>query len=321
METYTFSQLSFQDLQSAGRHFQTYDNDLEVFGGPGKGFHYSKKICFLGKSFVSQSASLSGWGYDTNKETDGFLVTLPHVGEFTWKTYVGSFKASPGAIAVADQREVSRSVYAAGISYTTVYIDSSDMFKYLTMLLGFSPKSRLYFDRPSGKSWELRFLTNLLRTIFDYAENSNAPIRNVASSLKESLVGFLIFNINNNYSRHLIGVGDVAVPTPHSIKIAADFMASNKDPQLTVGEVASFAGISVRSLQTGFRRYKNMSPIEFLRVERLNQGRMLLLEPGSAASPQQAAYQVGFLNYYVFCKYYIQAFGEHPKTTFQKAQK
>ncbi|MFH7468146.1 KH domain-containing protein, partial [Pseudomonas syringae group genomosp. 7] len=31
--------------------------------------------------------------------------------------------------------------------------------------------------------------------------------------------------------------------------------------------------------------------------------------------PQRAAVQLGFLNYPVFCKYYIHLFGEHPKAT------
>lgn len=320
MENFRYSQFAFQDLDSATRHFNLYDNDMQIVGGHGDKLQYYKKVCFLGKSFVSRSTSLSGWGYKTKTEVDGFLVTFPHVGDFTWTTYAGSFRASAGALAVADQREVSLSRYAAGISYTTVYIDNSDMFKYLMLVLGYPPKSRVYFDKPSATGWELRFFTNLLNTLFDYAEHSNAPLEPVAGSLKESLIGFLIYNIHNNYSNELHDMSRTAIPTPHEIKIAAEFMNSNYDPALTVGDIAQFAGISVRSLQTGFRRFKGMSPIEFLRSARINQSRAFLLKSGAVSSPQQAGFQVGFLNYYVFCKYYMQAFGEHPKTTHKKAK-
>jgi len=316
MGLYFYSKQSFHDVEDATLHFQQYDSYIKVVAGKSGRFEYYKKVCMLGKSFVSLSASPSGWGYETKVEQDGFLITFPHAGDFFWKTHAGAYKANAGAIAVADQREVSVSRYGAGTSYLTAYIDYSDMFKCLTMLLGHPPRARIYFDLPSAEAWKVRFIQSTLNSMLDYAENTKAPLKLVASSLKESLVGFLIYNFNNNYSRILLDTANVASPTPREIQIAAEFMAANNDPELTVGEVASIAGISVRSLQMGFKRYKRMSPLEFLRAERLLKSRTLLLS-GEITSPQQAAFTVGFLNYHVYCKYYMQAFYEHPKTTYE----
>jgi AraC-like DNA-binding protein len=319
MEIYRLIQLTMQSLEVASRHFKSYDSDIEIFGGRNDILHYQKSMCMLGKSFVSLTMSQSGWGYQTRNQMDGFLITIPHIGEFTWKTCVGSHKARPGAVAVADLREVSISAYASGINYTSVYIDQSDIFRCLSALLGAPPKTRVYFNRPSGDVWAGRFIIGFVNTILDYAKNAMGPLDKVALSLKETLVGFLLYNIENNYSRALHNTAEVAIPTPHEIKLAAEYMAANTDPELTVSEVAAVAGISVRSLQTGFKRYKNMSPIEFLRTERLHKSRGLLST--AVAGPQDAANQAGFLNYQVFCKYYMQAFGEHPNSTFQKARK
>ena len=321
MKTYRFGQLLIDSVEVATLHFGSYDADIEIASGHNGILHYQKTVCILGKSFVSLTISHSGWGYRTKNEMDGFLITIPHVGEFTWRTPMGNHKASPGNVALADQREVSGSEYAAGINYTSIYIDQTDMFKCLSILLGAPPKTRVYFNKPSSKSWEKKFIIGLVNTILDYASNSSGTLSKVAGSLKESLVGFILYNFSNNYSRILHSNTDVPVPTPYEIKVAAEYMASSTDPELTVGEVAVMAGISVRSLQTGFKRYKNMTPIEFLRSARLHKSKELLSKAEAAVGPQDAAYQVGFLNYQVFCKYYMQAFGEHPNSTFQKARK
>lgn len=320
MDMYRFTHLLIQSTEIAARHFQAHDNDMEIFSGHGGRLHYQKKVCILGKSFVSLTSSHTGWGYEMKNETNGFLITIPHAGEFTWKTSIGKYRANAGTLVVADVREISASNYAPGITYTTVYIDNSDMFRYLSALLGAPPKTRVHFDKPNSEVWKSRFIIGLVNTIFDLAENSRAPLEKVASSLKESMIGFVLSNFNSNYSRALDSAG-VSIPTPYEIKIAAEYMTANTDPELTVGEIAIFAGISVRSLQTGFKRYKNMSPIEFLRNERLLKSKQLISKGGALARPQEVAYQVGFLNYHVFCKYYMQSFGEHPTVTFQKSKK
>ncbi|MFL9674533.1 helix-turn-helix domain-containing protein [Pseudomonas sp. 2822-17] len=321
MDMYRFSRLLIQSTEIAACHFQAHDNDMEIFPGHGGRLHYQKKACILGKSFVSLTISHTGWGYEMKNETNGFLITIPHAGEFTWRTSVGNYRASAGTLALADVREISASHYAPGITYTTVYIDNSDMFRYLSVLLGTPPKTRVHFDKPNPEVWKSRFIIGLVNTIFDLGENSRAPLEKVASSLKETMVGFVLSNFKNNYSRALDSAAGVAIPTPYEIKKAAEYMIANTDPELTVGEIAIFAGISVRSLQTGFKRYKNMSPIEFLRNERLLKSKELISKGGTLARPQEVACQVGFSNYHVFCKYYMQSFGEHPTVTFQKSKK
>nr|WP_232916254.1 helix-turn-helix transcriptional regulator [Pseudomonas viridiflava] len=92
-------------------------------------------------------------------------------------------------------------------------------------------------------------------------------------------------------------------------------MEHNTDPHLTVGEVAVHAGLSVRSLQSGFKRYRNTTPIAFLRSVRINKARRLLSVSSNNQSPRQVAELCGFTNYHVFCKYYLEAFFEHPSVT------
>lgn len=321
MSVYEYAQYSFKDVETAASHYRAYGADMDIMNYPSGKFQYCKKVCVFGKSFVCSSTSLTGWGYELKSGVDGFLITFPQVGSVTWKTSAGTYKANAGALAIADQREVITSIYAPGVRSISVYIENAEILKYLTLILGFEPKFRTHFYRSTVEGWEIRYIKNIVNTFLDYAENSRTPLKNVADSLKESLIGFLLINIRNNYDQIITDNAKGPMPMPYEIKYAAEFMAFNMDSELTVGDVANAAGISIRSLQVGFKRYKGMTPIQFLRLERLNRARAILSLPGSVHSPQHAAFQVGFLNYHVFCKYYIQTFGEHPKTTYLKANK
>lgn len=321
MSVYQYAHYSFKEVESAANHYKAYGADLDIMNYPLKKFQYCKRICLFDRSFVCSSTSLTGWGYELKSEVDGFLVTLPQSGNMTWRTRSTTYKANSGTLAIADQREVLNSIYSAGVRSLSMYLESSEILKYLTLILGFEPKSRVYFYTSNVGIWEIRYITSIVSTFLDFAENSKKPLGSVADSLKESLIGFLLNNVGNNYTSVLTEAETVPAPTPYDIKYAAEFMAFNTDPELTVGDVANFAGISVRSLQVGFKRYKSMTPIQYLRQERLAKAKKMLSQPGAVLSPQSAATQVGFLNYHVFCKYYLQSFGEHPKTTHQRANK
>jgi hypothetical protein len=52
---------------------------------------------------------------------------------------------------------------------------------------------------------------------------------------------------------------------PRHVKRAVDFMHASMHQPLTVTDVAEVAGVSVRSLQTGFRQFKDTTPAGYLR--------------------------------------------------------
>lgn len=315
-----FSEHTMRHVDDATSHYHRYENFMSVIPGPDRTFSYSKRACILGQSFISLSVSQSGWGYLTSNEMDGFLITIPHVGDFEWRTTAGQYRLRKGGIALIDQREVSRAAYSEGTKYTTVYISSADMFRYLTMLLGKAPKTRIYFTKNDVGDSQARFIQSMVETIFLLSAGSFVTLPEVGNSLKESLIGFLIVNVANNYSKVIHDVNSTLVPTPHSIKIAARYMEESTDPHLTVGEVAIHSGISVRSLQTGFKRFKNTTPIIYLRNVRLKKA-FELLSGESALSVKEIAQLCGFTSYQLFCKYYLDTFAEHPSSTAAKSRK
>ncbi|SER07646.1 AraC-type DNA-binding protein [Pseudomonas cuatrocienegasensis] len=319
MESYQVSQHAMKHVDSASEHFLLHGNQMEILpGGEGK-FDYSKRICMLGHSFVGCSVSASGWGYLVRNEIDGFLISIPHSGSLQWRSTSGRFNAEAGSVILTDQREIKTARYSAGVTYTSVYISNSDVYKCMALLLGRPPKTRVVFLSNSGELWVAQFIVSAVDNIIRYGAHSSTPIQSVMQALKEGLIMFILHSFKNNYSQVLNDPKTIVQPSPHSIKIAAELMSNNYDPGLTISEVAIHAGLSIRALQLGFRRFKDTTPIAFLRSARLNKARTMLLASDCTNTSKEISELCGFSNYYLFCRYYSKTFFEHPNTTLAKS--
>lgn len=92
------------------------------------------------------------------------------------------------------------------------------------------------------------------------------------------------------------------------------FMRSRLSDNLTLGELASAGGMSVRSLNTLCRRWYGQTPMERLRNLRLEAARECLLRRPDV-SITQVALEHGFGHQGRFASYYRERFGELPRQT------
>jgi len=110
-----------------------------------------------------------------------------------------------------------------------------------------------------------------------------------------------------------------APASPVSLRRAEEFVRTNCTQALSLDEIAGTAGVSVRSLQQAFRRYRRTTPHAFLNQCRLERARQRLL----AASPQDSvasiARECGFIHLGRFAAVYARAFGERPSSTLKRA--
>ena len=87
---------------------------------------------------------------------------------------------------------------------------------------------------------------------------------------------------------------------------------------MTVPDVAAALGVSVRSLQQGFRQWRNTTPLEFLRQSRLRLVRDELCRSGGETEVTTVALRHGSMHLGRFSTYYQSAFGELPSTTLRR---
>lgn len=133
---------------------------------------------------------------------------------------------------------------------------------------------------------------------------------------ERSLVCLLLSSHRHNYTRLLnrkCGTG------PGPIRLAEDFIRAHAELPITMGDLASLTGVSARTLEYGFRRHRDRSPMQFLRQIRFENARADLRNPATTKTVSAVAAQWGFLHFSRFAADYAQLFGELPSATLRKA--
>ncbi|WP_260981081.1 helix-turn-helix domain-containing protein [Curtobacterium pusillum] len=101
---------------------------------------------------------------------------------------------------------------------------------------------------------------------------------------------------------------------------AEGFLLDHATEQITVEDVATAAGLSVRGLQDAFRRHHGITPTTYLRRIRLLLAREAL-ESGDDRSVGDVARDAGFVHLGRFAGSYRDEFGELPRETWQAARR
>lgn len=156
---------------------------------------------------------------------------------------------------------------------------------------------------------------NYLRT----SEEGSLPLSAAAkASFDEYLLTLLLHHHPHNYSEELFTTSKS--PVPGIVRRAERFMADNCDTSITVSDVSAHLGLSLRSLQSGFRQWRNTTPNAYLRHIRLQRVRDEFLRPDSDASVTAIAMRYGFAHLGRFSAQYRSAFGEAPSQTLRRGR-
>ncbi|MBR0687768.1 helix-turn-helix transcriptional regulator [Bradyrhizobium manausense] len=100
---------------------------------------------------------------------------------------------------------------------------------------------------------------------------------------------------------------------------AIDFMHANMHRPLTVIDIAEAVGVSVRSLQAGFRQFKDTTPVGYLRRIRLQTAHAELSSPENRLPVREVALKWGFTQMGRFAAQYRAMFGVYPSETAGRA--
>jgi AraC-like DNA-binding protein len=108
--------------------------------------------------------------------------------------------------------------------------------------------------------------------------------------------------------------GDVA---PAVLRRAETYIEDHAGQDMTVAEIAAASGCSVRALQSGFRRYRETTPLQYARTVRLQRAHLELqaADPADGTTVAAVAARWGFANAGRFSGDYRTAYGHRPSHT------
>jgi len=156
-------------------------------------------------------------------------------------------------------------------------------------------------------------LSQLLQYLIIQATAGNSALDTLATTL-------LIHHLLLNHSDAMRSASFRRAETvPYYVRRAEAFMIKNFKEQVSLECLANHAGVSLRTLTSGFRRHCGASPLSMLRDIRLERAREQLQEP-HGGSVTEVALRFGFGHLGRFASVYRARFGECPSTTLAKSR-
>jgi len=215
--------------------------------------------------------------------------------------------------------EPNKIVFEPGYEQLIVRISARALEQTLTTLLGEKPAGVLKFDpiaaavRPNALV--LRDLAMFLANQLD-ATATELP-RAVLVELEQALIVSFLSAHRHNFSELLERAEkDVA---PRIVRLAEEYIEASWDRAITIEELASQTGVSIRALYAAFKKSRGYSPIAFAKTVRLRRAKQMLSEPNQRTYVSAVAFNCGFGNLGHFARDYRDMFGELPSETLARA--
>lgn len=217
-----------------------------------------------------------------------------------------------------------------------VRLDCSEWFSQLSVMV---PRLELQLElerllgresvRPLEYAGELdltapggRMMLQALRMIDEASALEGGPLAHPLARLRleQTLIQSMLFVQPHNHSAALM----LTAPAPGArpVSRAVDLLRADPAHPWTVGELASKVSVSARSLQQGFRRALDTTPMAYLRTVRLEKVRDDLSHAEAGTdSVTEVATRWGFIHLGRFAAAYRSAFGEHPSATLRSSDR
>jgi AraC-like DNA-binding protein len=265
---------------------------------------------------LSYGASVS---INSEPMNDFVMVFMPLAGEVAIRSGEQRVASSPRQAAVVSSTQALHMEWRADADVFILRLERQAIEDACLEQVGHLPSRPIEFDlavdsqAPHVGSWQA--LLSFLLGCGDFTRlAAGQPL--VAAQVERQVASTLLFGHRHSYSGALTGHhADVA---PAFVRRAEDAMAAHLHTPMRIESLAGLAGVSVRSLHEGFRRYRDTTPMAAWKALRLDQVRAELLaaarhgEPTTVAEVAQAH---GFLHLGHFAQSYQSRFNERPSET------
>ena len=246
----------------------------------------------------------------------GFTMALSGAGLVTLEGVETVATERVGVMLTATQPKTFQ--FQAGSVVRSLLLDGGQIARHCADILGHPLDRDLRFESVMsletgpGQGWAAA-----MGYAFDELGNIDSLTRTIPSvrqQFEQMMLVRLLYTQPHTYTAALLRPQSPAAP--FYVKRAEAFIEASADQPLSLSDIAAHAGVSARSLQTGFQSFRRTTPMAFLRRVRLERAHAALL----AADPARdtvvgVALSVGFTHMGEFAKAYRQAYGVAPSHT------
>jgi AraC-like DNA-binding protein len=288
--------------------------------GGASGFAMKLDVIQLGPLTVGQT-QFAGPVSLLASDLDGYHVTLPTAGRVLARQAGHEVLASPEAGAVFCPGNPVLTRHDPYTSQLDVKVDARALEEELGALLGHEVDGTIDFlptmDLSTGpaRSW-----CRLLTLLHDELPHRESLIRRplIAEQLRHSVLSGLLLSVPHRFHDEL--TAPARPGAPRAIRRVLDAMCDEPERAFTVTDLAALGGMSVRSLQEGFRRHVGCTPMSHLQQVRLTRVHEALRQADPTRTTVAAiAHRWGFAHLGRFASAYRARFDEPPSETLRSA--
>ncbi len=249
-----------------------------------------------------------------------FLLQIPLAGHAGIQCGSQSVEASPVQGSLLSPSLGVRMTWSQGCGKLLVLIRRDAIEHALQAMLGRTLSAPIEFqaalplDRGSGAR-----IAQMVRMLRDDLDSSRPLFIRAAAGpqMREALIMALLHAVPHSHSARLAKPAPSIAP--RHVRHAEEFMRARAAERLTLCDIAQAAGVSTRSLQEGFRQFRDTTPMEALRDLRLDGARRSLLRAAPGETVTEVALAWGFSHLGRFAIGYAGRFGERPSDTLRRA--
>ena len=195
----------------------------------------------------------------------------------------------------------------------TIRVDRDRLENHLRVHLDGEPSKRLVFgtDIVDEAAGVLQSLASFHESLCAMAPNVSARL---ARSIEETILTTLLSVFPHTLSDEFLRPAPPCAP--YYVRRAEEFVRSAPGRPITLEDLVQASGVSARTLHYGFRRFRDTTPLAFVKDCRLAHARKRLIEADpSLASITEIAFECGYLHPGRFSSDYRKRYGEPPSQT------
>ena len=230
-----------------------------------------------------------------------------------------AFALRPGEMCVLDPEEKVRQVFCEGYKHFTVKMSKEGLESVLMQELGFKPNELHFSPKPVRFEGRSVAFAQLVRTICDDLDNGSSAFEHSRASkgVEETLQRLLLAAVPHNHSDLFDAPKSIAAP--YYVRRVEAFINQRISDPISMDEMVSVSGVSARSLHAGFRRFRDTTPMNYLKNRRLLLAHRRLLNGADlGVTVTDVALGCGFTHLSKFARDYHERFGERPSETLKK---
>lgn len=252
-----------------------------------------------------------------NNLADSYLVTFTLRGSSEVMQHKNAFNTHAGTVCVLNPSQPLKDHMSKDCELLIVQIEGNSLRELLSEELGVPINQALEFQAVScslsGKAASFARMVNMVcEDLTD--KHSGLQYQRVNRQIERTLVSLLLTEIPHNYSDRLNQ--EIKNPAPYIILRVEDYIHTNLRERIVLDDLSAITGFSNRTLQLAFKKFRGVTPMEYLRNCRLDYARNLLMKSSIEKSITEIALDSGFTHLGKFANYYKARFGELPSKTY-----